>query len=92
MKIDFNKVCVFVDVAHTVMTERDIRKEFADMIYNTGGGIECHALALKVFNGDADTEYNERECEIMRIIVERVGTPNIIDAIRQLTTKTNKAQ
>lgn len=86
MKIDFERVCLYVDVAHTTMVERNIRKDFADMIYNTGGGIECHALALKVFNGNAETEYSERECELMRQIVERVGSPAIIDAVHQLTT------
>ncbi len=85
MKINFKRVEVFSDVAHTQCSVNDIQKQVADMIYNVGTGIEAHALALKVFNADESTEYDMRECALIREFANRVCSPNIIDAITKIT-------
>lgn len=83
MKINFDLVQVFTDLAKTQCVRQSIRKEFANLIYTQGNGIEAHALALKIYNGDADTEYNEQEVMLIRRF-SLLCTPCIIDAFNEL--------
>lgn len=50
-KINFSKMEIFTDVSreHTVFV--DMRKSFANTIYQNGSGSDAHALELKIFNG-----------------------------------------
>ena len=39
-----------------------------------------HSLALKIYNSEGETEYNEKECELIRA-ASRSLAPFFIDAI-----------
>ena len=54
-----------------------------NFIYTQGHGIEDHALALKIFNGNEDTEYNDSELAIIRSFVSHC-TPCVIDAFNSI--------
>lgn len=53
-KINFSKMEIFTDVSreHTVFV--DMRKSFANTIYQNGLGSDAHALELKIFNGEGE--------------------------------------
>ena len=62
---------------------QSIRKDFANLIYTDGRGIEAHALALKIYNGDAETEYNDQEIAMIRNF-SQVCAPCVIDAFERI--------
>lgn len=89
MTIDFSKIEIFTDVAHTVCDICDLRTQFADIIYNLGRGIECHALAFKIYNSDGLTHYDEREVELIDKY-SKMCSPAFIDAIERVFNRNAK--
>ena len=87
MKIDFEHITVFADIGQTIPAVADERKEIANIIYSQGQGIECHALALKIYNGDKDTEYSDEEVTLIMKFVEHFFAPCFIDAMRGIIQK-----
>ena len=87
MKIDFEKVEVFTGIAKRQCVVENLKEPFADLIYNTGRGVAAHALALKIYNSDSETEYTAEECNLIRQYSE-MCSPNVIDAIGKLLDET----
>lgn len=82
MKLNLKRLEVFTNIAKTRCVVMDIREAFADLIYARGAGIKAHALALKVYNSDENTEYTEEEIEDIKRYLT-MCTPAIIDAINK---------
>ena len=82
MKIDFSKVKVYTDLGREPGVIQDLRKDFANLIYTEGRGIEAHALALKIYNGDAETEFNDREVAMINDF-SKICSPCVIDAFER---------
>ena len=62
MKIDFKKFKKYTKIDKSDFVEIDVRKMFADNIYNvTGVGIADLKLAEKIFSSDDDTEFSDDE-------------------------------
>lgn len=82
-KINFGKMEIFTDVSreHTVFV--DMRKSFANTIYQNGSGLEAHALALKIYNGEGEQEFNGDEIEVIKRVLP-ICTPFFIDALNKL--------
>lgn len=83
MKINFDKVKVYTDLEKKNSVTQNMRKEFANFIYTQGSGIVAHALALKIYNGNDETEYGENEVAIIRSFVDNL-TPCVIDAFNEM--------
>lgn len=81
--INFERIEIFVDIAKTQCVVQDVKRDFADIIYQFGRGIEAHALAFKIFNSNGDTEYDERECNLIRQLSE-LCSPSFMDAIKKV--------
>lgn len=83
MKYKLDNVEVYTSIDKSSCQVVNLRKSIANLIYNHGNGLglEGAALATKMWNGDADTEYNEREVEIIRSVVERFCAPCVIEAV-----------
>ena len=67
MNLNLKEIEVFENIAKTKCVVMDIREAFADLIYARGAGIKAHALALKVFNSDENTEYTDEEIELIKV-------------------------
>lgn len=80
MKVNFDELKIYKSLDKTEGTIQNIRKDFANLIYTQGSGIEAHALALKIYNGNKDTEYSDSEVALIRKF-SRLCAPCIIDAI-----------
>lgn len=83
MKINFDSIKVYTDLGKTQSVTQNMRKEFANFIYTQGNGIAAHALALKIYNGTPDTDYDENEVAIIRQFVDNC-TPCVIDAFNEM--------
>lgn len=81
IKIDFTHITVPENLAHTRVRIIDIKEQFADVIYQRGTGIACHALALKIYKSTPDTGYDEREVQLILALVQQLLTPAVMDAI-----------
>lgn len=88
MKRNLENVEVFTSIDKSSCQVVNLRKSIANLIYSQGNGLglEGTALATKMWNGDADTEYNEREVEIIRSVVERCCAPCVIEAVERIFT------
>ena len=86
MKLNFDKVEVYTDLSKKKSVEQNIREDFANFVYTQCTGIKAHALALKIYNGNPDTEYTPQEVEMVRGYSQGC-TPAIIDAITELIAK-----
>lgn len=86
MKRNLENVEVFTSIDKSSCQVINLRKSIANLIYNHGNGLglEGTALATKMWNGDANTEYNEREIEIIRATVERCCAPCVIEAVNRI--------
>lgn len=59
------------------------RKQIANIIYSQGAGLGLagQALAVKMWNGNGDTEYTDDDVKIIKELVERTTAPCFIDAM-----------
>lgn len=83
MKRNLENVEVYTSIDKSSCQVVNLRKSIANLIYNQGNGLglEGTSLATKMWNGDANTEYNEREVEIISAVVERCCAPCVIEAV-----------
>lgn len=82
MKINFKKLRMYSDITRSKESAlvMDVRKQFADILYKNGSGIECLDLALKIYRSDGEEEYTENECNTIRQMAS-MCSPMFIDAI-----------
>lgn len=83
MKIDFQHFNVYQSVSHKEARLVDVRETFADMIYNNVNGIKAHALALKIYESEGETDYSDDEVKLVRIVAERFCVPGFIDGLNE---------
>lgn len=86
MKINFEKVEVFTNLAKTKAAVIDIKEGFADAIYTQGQGIACHALALKIYNSKGEEEYDDKEVQLIGVCSE-LCCPAVMDGIKSMIEK-----
>lgn len=79
-KINFSKMEIFTDISHEHRQVADFRKDFANIIYRNGSGIEALSLAMKIYQSEGDTEYDEKECEAI-IGYANMCAPYFVEAI-----------
>lgn len=84
MNIDFSRIEIFTDVAHKNCSICDLRQQFADVIYNVGSGIEALSLAMKIYNSDGPTEYNEKELRLIDTYAMKCCSPAFIEAMNRI--------
>lgn len=86
MKRNLENVEVFTSIDKSSCQVINLRENIANLIYNQGNGLglEGAALATKMWNGNADTEYNEREVKIILSVVERCCAPCVIEAVNRI--------
>ena len=83
MKIDFDNVKLYLDIEKKSFSIRSIRKKMANLLYTQGFGIEVHALAFKIFNGDENTDYSDSEVNIIKESL-KMCSPAVIDTVNDL--------
>nr|DAK58547.1 MAG TPA: hypothetical protein [Caudoviricetes sp.] len=82
-RIDFQQFNVYTTVSRKAARPVDVRERFADMIYNNVNGIKAHALALKIYKSEGETEYSEEEVKLIRAVAEQWCVPGFIDGLNE---------
>lgn len=87
-KINFEKLEIYLDIEKTKKIEQNVKSELANFIYKNAAGIEMHSLAMKIYNSEGETEYNDKECELIRTASQALA-PFFIDAIENVLKDEN---
>lgn len=82
MIIDFENFGVYRGIDRGAKDVMDVKRVFAEEIYNRGRGIAFHALALKIYNSNGPTEYTDEEFHLMQTFSEQCMSPLFIDSLR----------
>ena len=82
MKINFEQLKVYTDIAKTRERVVNVKVQVADCIYQSGIGIAAHALALKIYNSTGDCELTADEYQLLISFAERHFIPMVIDALK----------
>lgn len=83
-KIDFSNLAVYTDITKKNAVVRDVRERIANDLYAHGQGIAFHALALKIYNGTGEQEFDDKEYSLLLDYAHQMCTPVMIDAIKSL--------
>lgn len=65
-KINFKQLLIATDITRKHCENIDCRENFANVLYRNGNGIASHALALKIYNSNEETEYSDEEVSLMQ--------------------------
>lgn len=87
MKIDFTKFNIYTDISHTKCIEANVKDELANVLYNNGSGIACHALALKIYNTKGEEEYTDEEYNILLNQMQASLTPMFTSSLMEYNKK-----
>ena len=82
-KLNFKEFHVYTGVSRKHNKTGDVREAFADLVYNNVNGIRAHALAMKIYGSEGETEYNIDEVKTICGIAERLCTPGFIDGLNE---------
>ena len=83
MKIDFTDISIPTGIDKREQVRTDVRRDFANVVYRMGTGIEAHALALKIYNATGPEDFTDRECALIREFAEQCS-PAFIDAMNEI--------
>ena len=83
MKVKLEHLEVFMTLDKNRCQVVNARKQIANIIYSQGAGLGLagQALAVKMWNGNDDTESTDDEARIIKELVERTTAPCFIDAV-----------
>lgn len=82
-KINFQQFKMYASITRKNVQIIDVREQFADMIYTHVNGIKAHALALKIYNNEGETEYSEEEVRLICAIAGQWCVPGFIDGLNE---------
>lgn len=82
MKINFEQLRVYNDIAKTNVTVMNVKMQVANDLYAHGQGIAFHALALKIYNSKGEVELDDQEYQLLMNYANQMCTPQVIDALR----------
>lgn len=83
MKLNLEHLEVFTTLDNTQCQVVNARKQIANIIYSQGAGygLAGQALAIKMWNGNEDTDYADDEIKIIKELAERTTAPCFFMAI-----------
>lgn len=91
-KINFQQFKVYASVSRKAAQTIDAREQFADMIYTHVNGIRAHALAMKIYESEGETEYGPEEMKLIRSVAEQLCVPGFIDGLNEQIGNNNKTK
>lgn len=83
MKIKLENLEIFMTLDKSQSQVINARKQIANLIYSQGAGcgLAGKALAVKMWNGDDETDYSIEEADIITAVVEKSTAPCYIEAV-----------
>lgn len=81
IKINFKEFAVYTGVSRKNKKVGDARETFANLLYTNVNGIRSHALALKIYQSEGETEFTDDEVLLIRRTAEAQCLPGFIDGL-----------
>lgn len=82
-KLNFQKFSVPTGISKKNKQTGDARESFANLIYLNVNGIRAHALAMKIYQSEGETEFSQEEVKLIREVADRMCAPNFIDGLNE---------
>lgn len=82
-KINFQQFKVYASINRKAAQTIDAREQFADMIYTHVNGIRAHALAMKIYKSENNTDYNPEEVKMIKSVADQLCVPGFIDGLNE---------
>ena len=82
-KINFKQLLIATDITRKHCENIDCRENFANVLYRNGNGIASHALALKIYNSNEETEYSDEEVALIQEHANAFCKPFFIDGLNR---------
>lgn len=92
MKVMLESLEVFVTLDKSQCQVVNARKQIANIIYSQGAGLGLagQALAVKMWNGNDETDYSQEELDIIKGLVERATAPCFIESVEKVINESLK--
>jgi hypothetical protein len=80
-KINFQQFRIPAGIDRSRYQTGDARESVANMLYLNVNGIRAHALALKIYRSEGETDFTEEEVRTLREVADTYATPAFIDGL-----------
>lgn len=90
MKLNFQRFRIPTGVSCKCHRTGDARESFADVLYLNVNGIRAHALAMKIYNSEGETEFSTEEVKLIKEVADKLCTPNFIDGLMEQLNNQSK--
>ena len=82
-KINFQQFRIPAGIDRSRYQTGDARESVANMLYLNVNGIRAHALALKIYRSEGETDFTEEEVRPLREVADTYATPAFIDGLNE---------
>ena len=82
-KINFQQFRIPGGIDRSRYQTGDARESVANMLYLNINGIRAHALALKIYRSEGETDFTEEEVRTLREVADTYATPAFIDGLNE---------
>lgn len=82
-KINFQRFRIPAGIDRSRYQTGDARESVANMLYLNVNGIRAHALALKIYRSEGETDFTEEEVRTLREVAATYATPAFIDGLNE---------
>lgn len=79
--VNFERFEIYTGISHKEVAVQDCREGFANIIYLNGSGVACHALAMKIYKSEGETEFSGEEIQLMKRFAETYGNAAFSDSL-----------
>ena len=82
-KINFQRFRIPAGIDRSRYQTGDARESVANMLYLNVNGIRAHALALKIYHSEGETDFTEEEVRPLSEVAATYATPAFIDGLNE---------
>lgn len=82
-KINFQQFRIPAGIDRSRYQTGDARESVANMLYLNVNGIRAHALALKIYHSEGETDFTEEEVRTLSEVAATYATPAFIDGLNE---------
>lgn len=84
LKINFKEFKTKASFKNDEYIVSDLRESFADLIYAKSIGIRGLKLAEKIYQSEGEIELDEKDEELLFMVIDELCTPQIVDSIHSM--------
>lgn len=81
-KLNFQQFRIPTGIDKSRYQTGDARESVANMLYLNVNGIRAHALALKIYHSEGDTDFSDEEVKTLKEVANAYATPAFIDGLQ----------